>query len=79
MSWTIQIADDPDTTGEKTVTATWTDPAYEHPFTFSRRIKTIYAGYVGFVAQAKAALVVWQARQAELIEIRDWLLGMINT
>lgn len=78
MSWQITIIDDPDTTGEQTVIATFVDPVYG-VFTFTRRIKTIYARYVGFVAQAKASLTVWQVRQMQLTEIKDWIIEMITT
>lgn len=60
MPWTIQIADDPDTTGEKTATATWTEVSGK-VFSFQVRGKATAGAVNAFVAAAIAARNVWQA------------------
>lgn len=54
MSWQITIADDPDTTGEKTATATWTE-ADGKVFAFTVRGKATAGAVNAFVTAAVAA------------------------
>jgi hypothetical protein len=61
MSWTIQIADDPDTTGEKTATATWTEVSGK-VFSFTVRGKATAGAVNAFVVAAIAARNAWQAK-----------------
>lgn len=60
MSWQITIADDPDTTGEKTATATWTEVSGQ-VFPFTLRGKATAGAVNAFVAAAITARNAWQA------------------
>lgn len=61
MSWQIQIADDPDTTGEKTATATWTEVSGK-VFSYTMRGKATVGAVNAFVAVAIAARNAWQVK-----------------
>jgi len=61
MSWQISVSDDPDTTGEKTVTATWAEPT--GVFAYSIRANQTPGAANAFVAAAIAARNAWQAKR----------------
>lgn len=61
MSWQITISDDPDTTGEKTATATWTE-AGGKVFAFTMRGKATAGAVNAFVAAAITARNAWQTK-----------------
>ena len=61
MSWKIQIADDPDTSGDKTATATWTE-ADGKVFSSQARGRSTTGAINSFVAAAIAARNAWQAK-----------------
>jgi len=59
MSWQITIADDPDTTQEKTATAIWTELGGK-VFSYTVRGKATTGAVNAFVAAAIAARNAWQ-------------------
>jgi len=60
MSWKIIIANDPDTTGEKTATAIWTE-VDGREFIHTVRGKATTGAVNAFVASAIASRNAWQA------------------
>ena len=78
MAWTITISEDADTTGEKTVSATWTDQDLG-VFSFSRGYKSNPNGISNFVADAIAKRNVWKTRRQNQIAKETELLTAITT
>ena len=68
MSWQITISDDPDSTGEKTVSATWTEATGSPPavFSYSIRANQTPGAANAFVAAAIAARNAWQAKRVTI-------------
>lgn len=60
--WNIAIADDADSTGEKTVTGIWTDAYGE--FSFSLRVKPDAKGQDAFISAAMKARDEWQEKKS---------------
>ena len=73
MSWNITIGNDPDTTGEKTITGVWTETDGT-AFTFSER-----SGEGSFIAHAVAARDAWREKTAADNAASDALLAALNT
>lgn len=71
--WKITIADDPDTTGEKTITGVWTEMDGT-TFTFSER-----TGQDVFIAHAVEARDNWKKKIIADKIISDALLSALNT
>lgn len=76
MSWQIQIADDPDTTGEKTATATWTELDGK-VFPYQARGKATAGTVTTFVAAAIAARNAWQAENTATAAVEANVLTKI--
>ena len=77
MSWTITIADDPDTTGEKTVTGIWTDADGEH--SFSMRCRPDAKGQDIFIQAAIKNRDAWQAKKTTEKDFVAVCLSKLNT
>ena len=73
MSWTITIADDADTTGEKTITGIWTDIDSNHPF--SLRCRPDAKGQDAFI---QAAIKNRDAWQAKITAEKDFVAGCLS-
>lgn len=76
MAWTITIADDKDTSGERTVTGIWTDPVWGE-FSFSYRVKFNAAGMDEFIAAAVPARDKWQTKCVNTKEKIDLCMSKI--
>lgn len=76
MAWTITISEEPDSTGEKTVTATWNDQDLG-VFSFSRGYKSSQAGVNNFAADAIAKRNLWKTRRQNQIAKETELLTTI--
>ncbi len=77
MTWQIIMADDPDSTGEKTSTATWTETEGKAFIYAARGEATIEALNV-FVAAAIAARNAWQAKNTAIAAVEANVLTKIN-
>lgn len=76
MSWTIQISDDPDTTGEKSVTATWTEPLGTFAYTDKSGASSDAASK--FVTKAIAKRNSWQSKKtADGAKVNEVLAAII--
>ena len=77
MSWQINIADDPDTTGENTVTGTWTELDGK-TFAFSIRGKATEEAINAGIAAAITARNAWQGKNAIIKATADDILIKLN-
>ena len=75
--WAIQIKDDADTTGERTITATWTEAA--GVFTFSDRFPVNATGRDKFIQRAISKRDNWQQQEATEKARVDQYLAALNT
>jgi len=65
MAWTIQVLEDADSTGAKTVMAAWTEAA--GVFAFSKKVNQDAAGINAFIAAVISDRNAWQAEQSNNI------------
>ena len=75
--WAIQIANDPDTSGENTVTGTWTE-SDGRIFIFSVRGKKTDERINSGIADAIAARDAWQETNATIAAIELDILTKLN-
>lgn len=77
MSWQVTIADDADTTGEKTATAIWTELGGK-VFSYQVRGKATAGAVTAFVAAAIAARNTWQTKNMAIAAAEANVLTKIN-
>jgi hypothetical protein len=74
--WKINIADDADSTGERTITGTWTDKTGE--FSFSLRGRPDAKGQDTFIEAAMKARDEWQEKKSTEKEFVTNCLSKLN-
>jgi hypothetical protein len=77
MSWQITIADDPDTTGEQTVTGIWTELDGK-TLTISVRGKATEESMAAGIVRAIAARDAWQEKNKMVEAIRVDVQNRLN-
>lgn len=76
MSWAIIIADDPDTSGDKTATAIWTEG--DKSFVYQARGRATTGAINSFVAAAIVARNAWQTKNTAIAAAEVNVLTKIN-
>jgi hypothetical protein len=77
MSWTIDLSDDLDTTGNRTVTATWTDPTLG-AFTVSGPVRAVTADMNQAIAYIIAKRNAWKTKQTTAVtRLNTFLAALI--
>lgn len=75
--WTITIADDADSTGEKTITGLWTGK--DGTYSFSMRGTPDVKGQDAFIEAAMRARDEWQSKKTAEKEFIATCLSKLNT